>query len=224
MFSCTNSALIHAVKKGHLATWPCLAEEAINKYLKLTPATTMGHMNQKRQNIRSTKKKVISESEDEDITPQGSGEKNHLFFAVVLDQGQIYTDLTGTFPARSSKGNNVMMVCYSYDATYIRPIAMNYKSGAEWVRKFGIAFDEMTSKGFKPKLQTMDNEASAALKKYFTEKEMNYQLPPRISTELMLQRGKSVLSKNNSNQASLQCIRPSPFTHGKYYCPRQKSH
>jgi hypothetical protein len=37
-------------------------------------------------------------------------------------------------------------------------------------------FDEMTSKGFKPKLQTMDNEASAALKKYFTEKEMNYQL------------------------------------------------
>jgi hypothetical protein len=36
----------------------------------------------------------------------------------------------------------------------------------------------MTSKGFKPKLQTMDNEASAALKNYFTEKEMNYQLVP----------------------------------------------
>jgi hypothetical protein len=38
----------------------------------------------------------------------------------------------------------------------------------------------MKSKGFKPKLQTMDNEASAALKNYFTEKEMSYQLvPPR---------------------------------------------
>jgi hypothetical protein len=44
------------------------------------------------------------------------------------------------------------------------------------VRAFGIVFDEMTAKGFKPKLQTMDNEASAALKKYFMEKEMNYQL------------------------------------------------
>jgi hypothetical protein len=45
MFICTKSALIHAVKKGHLATWPGLTEDAINKYLKLTPATTMGHMN-----------------------------------------------------------------------------------------------------------------------------------------------------------------------------------
>jgi hypothetical protein len=72
------------------------------------------------------------------------------------------------------------MVCYSYDTNYIRPIAMKSKSGAEWVRAFGIVFDEMTSKVFKPKLQTMDNEASAALKKYFMEKEMNYQLPPPI--------------------------------------------
>jgi hypothetical protein len=34
----------------------------------------------------------------------------------------------------------------------------------------------MKAKGFKPKLQTMDNEAPAALKNYFTEKEMSYQL------------------------------------------------
>jgi hypothetical protein len=47
MFICTKSALIHAVKKGHLATWPCLTEDAINKYFKLTPTTAMGHMNQK---------------------------------------------------------------------------------------------------------------------------------------------------------------------------------
>jgi hypothetical protein len=35
----------------------------------------MGHMNQKQQKIRSTNKKVKFESEDEDITPQVSGEK-----------------------------------------------------------------------------------------------------------------------------------------------------
>jgi hypothetical protein len=137
--------------------------------LKLTPATAMGHINQKRQNIQSTKLKVL-ETEDEDITPMGSGKKTHLVFAVVLDQGQIYTDLTGNFPTWSSKGNNGLMICYSYDASYIRPIAMKSKSGAECIRSFGVVFDEMTSKGFKPKLQTMDNEASAALKKYVTEK------------------------------------------------------
>jgi hypothetical protein len=140
------------------------------KHLKLTPTTAMGHMNQKRQNIRSTKEN-IPESEDEDITPQGSGEKTHLVSIDVLDQVQIYTDLTGTFPTRSSKENNVLMMCYSYDANYISPIAMKSKSGAEWVRAFGVVFDEMTAKGFKPKLQTMDNEASAALKNHFTEKQ-----------------------------------------------------
>jgi hypothetical protein len=99
-------------------------------------------------------------------------------FAVVLDHGQVHTELTGAFPTRSSKGNNGLMICYSYDANYIRPIAMKSKSGAEWVRAFGVVFDEMTAKSFKPKLQTMDNEASAALENYFTEKEMSYQLVP----------------------------------------------
>jgi hypothetical protein len=116
----------------------------------------------------------LLEPENEDITPLGSGEKKHLVFAVVLDQGQIYADLTGSFPTRSSKGNNNVMICYSYNANYIRPIAMKSKSGAEWVKTFGVVFDEMTAKGFKPKLQTIDNEASAALENYFTEKEMNY--------------------------------------------------
>jgi hypothetical protein len=55
---------------------------------------------------------------------------------------------------------------------------MKSKSGAEWVKAFGVVFDEMTAKGFKPKLQTMDNEASVALKKYFTEKENDCQLVP----------------------------------------------
>jgi hypothetical protein len=70
MFSCTKSDLVHAVKKGHLATWPGLTVEAINKHLKLTTATAMGHMNQKRQNIQSTKERLL-EQEDEDVNPRG---------------------------------------------------------------------------------------------------------------------------------------------------------
>jgi hypothetical protein len=70
------------------------------------------------------------------------------------------------------------MVCYSYDANYIRPISMKSKSGAEWVRAFGIVFDEMTSKGFKPKLQTMDNEASAAQKICYGERNELSTAPP----------------------------------------------
>jgi hypothetical protein len=45
MFRPTKSALLQAVKNGNLIIWPGLTEQAINKYLKLTPATAMGHMN-----------------------------------------------------------------------------------------------------------------------------------------------------------------------------------
>jgi hypothetical protein len=51
LFSPTKAAMLQAVKDGHLITWPGLPEDAINKHLKVTPATAMGHMNQRRQNI-----------------------------------------------------------------------------------------------------------------------------------------------------------------------------
>jgi hypothetical protein len=51
LFSPTKSAMLQAVKDRHLITWPGLTEDAIHKHLKLTPATAMGHMNQRRQNI-----------------------------------------------------------------------------------------------------------------------------------------------------------------------------
>jgi hypothetical protein len=56
LFSPIKAAMLQAVKDGHLITWPGLTEDAFNKHLKLTPATNMGHMNQRRQNIRSTSK------------------------------------------------------------------------------------------------------------------------------------------------------------------------
>jgi hypothetical protein len=46
----------------------------------------------------------------------------------------------------------------------------------------GQAYDhihqELTAKGFKPKLQTLDNEASAALKHFLTANDVEYQLVP----------------------------------------------
>jgi hypothetical protein len=116
LFSPTKSAMLQAVKDGHLITWPGLTEEAINKHLKLTPATAMGHMNQRRQNIRSTSKAPIGKQQ----TPNTDlGTKTHLVYAVVVDQGQLYTDLTGKFPVRSRKGNSYVMVCYIYDCNYV---------------------------------------------------------------------------------------------------------
>jgi hypothetical protein len=95
LFSPTKSAMIQAVKDRHLITWPGLTEDAINKHLKLTTATAMGHMNQRRHNIRSTSKAQI----EKQPTPNADlGTNTNLMYAVVVDQGQLYTDLTGKFP------------------------------------------------------------------------------------------------------------------------------
>jgi hypothetical protein len=86
LFSPTKSALLQAVKSGHLIYWPGLTEDAIHKHLKLTPATVMGHMNQRRQNISSTSKAQIAEVPTTDTS---LGTKTHLVYAVLVDQGQL---------------------------------------------------------------------------------------------------------------------------------------
>jgi hypothetical protein len=80
MCSPTKAALIKAVEQGHLANWPGLKEDAINKELKLTPVTEMGHLNQKWQSIRSTRKAVAITSylEDTAVKPAGTGYKTHF--------------------------------------------------------------------------------------------------------------------------------------------------
>jgi hypothetical protein len=179
LFSPTKSALLQAVKNGHLVTWPGLTEEAINKYLKLTPATAMGHMNQRRHNIGSTSKTPSTAAIDNvPATDTNLGTKTHLVYAVLVDQGQLYTDLTGKFPARSSKGNSYILVCYVYDCNYVKVVPMKSRSASEWVKAYDHIHQELTAKGFRPKLQTLDNEASDALKNFFTTNDMEFQMVP----------------------------------------------
>jgi hypothetical protein len=175
LYSLTKAAMLQAVKDGHLITWPGLTEDAINKHLKLTPATAMGHMNQQRQNILSTSK---APTEKQQPPETDLGTNIHLVYAFVVDQGQLYTDLTGKFPVRSSKGNYYVMLCYIYDCNYIKVVPMKSRSASEWVKAYDNIHQELTVKGFKPKLQTLDNEASTALKNFFTVNSIAYQLVP----------------------------------------------
>jgi hypothetical protein len=120
------------------------------------------NMNQRRQNIRSTSKAPIA-----DVPPADTdlGTKTHLVYAVLVDQGQLYTNLTGKFPVISRKGNSYVMVCYVYDCNSVKATPMKSRSASEWVKAYDHIYQELTVKGFKPKLKKFDNEASAALKK-----------------------------------------------------------
>jgi hypothetical protein len=137
----------------------------------------MGHLNQRRQDIRSTSKKPVEKNQ----TPVTNlGTKTHLVYAVVVNQGQPYTDLTGKFRVRSSRGNSYFTVCYVYDCDYVKFIPMKSRSASEWFKAYDTVHQELAVKGFKPQLKTLYNEASPALKTFFTINDIAYQLvPPR---------------------------------------------
>jgi hypothetical protein len=70
------------------------------------------------------------------------------------------------------------MVCYVYDFNYVKVIPMKSRSASEWVKVYDHFHQERTVKSLNPKIQTLDNEASAALKNLFTTNDMEYQLVP----------------------------------------------
>jgi hypothetical protein len=58
---------------------------------------------------------------------------------------------------------------------------MKSRSASEWVKSYDLIHQELTSKGLKPKLQTLDNEASSAssaFKNFFTAHGVEYELVP----------------------------------------------
>jgi hypothetical protein len=57
-FSPVTDIWLKAIQNGHFATWPSVTVENVRKYLSKYDATSKVHMNQIRQNIRSTQPAV----------------------------------------------------------------------------------------------------------------------------------------------------------------------
>jgi hypothetical protein len=103
-----KSTWIAAIKNRNFSSWPGLTEHAVEKHLSKSTSTTKGHLNQQRQNSRTTKikdTKIINQETDMD-----HGINTQLVYAATIDAGQIYTDQTGRFPVVSCKGNKYIMI------------------------------------------------------------------------------------------------------------------
>jgi hypothetical protein len=95
-FRPVKSTWITAIKNGNFTSWPRLTEHAVEKLLSKSTLTTKDHLNQQRENARTTKIKdtqVIITEPDLD-----HGIKSEFVYAATIDAGQIYTDQTGRFP------------------------------------------------------------------------------------------------------------------------------
>jgi hypothetical protein len=152
--------------------------ENVRKYLGKYDATAKGHLNQIRQNIRSTQLAEVITEPDTYIVQE---DKYHYLYTTTIETNQICSDLTGGFPTTSLSYNTYMLILYDYDRNIIFSAHMKNRGDKEMVSAFDLPIQSLILRGLKPVLQRLDNEASLALRHYLTKQGITYQLaPPHI--------------------------------------------
>jgi hypothetical protein len=129
-FSPVKSSWITAIKNGNFLSWPGLTD------LSKSTATTKGHLNQQRQNARTTQIGTNNTSIQESDIDHGI--KTQFVYAATIDAGQIYTDQTGRFPVVSCKGNKYIMILYDYDSNAILAQPIKDRTAPELLKAFQI--------------------------------------------------------------------------------------
>jgi hypothetical protein len=186
-FSPTTDTWTKAIKQDFFKTWPVLTAPVVSKHLPKSVATAMGHMDQQRKNVRSTKPKPKNTQDDDGIndTNPPVEDTTQLAFANVVElsecEGKSYSDLTGRFPVQSELGNLYVLVLYAYDANAILVEPLKNRSDAEQLRAYKVII-KRANRGSKLQTHWMDNEASKAIKELLVDEfGLDYQLvPPHI--------------------------------------------
>ena len=140
-------------------------------------ATVKGHLNQQRQRHRKPL--------HEETPPTPIPTRTHTIYAATLDPkqptGNSFSDLTGRFPIQSNRGANYIFVLYDYDSNAILVRPLRNRSAHEIHRVFTSVHTYLVTRGLRPRLHTLDNEASTILKEFLTAENVEYQLvPPHI--------------------------------------------
>ena len=157
-----KSTWIAAVKNGHYATWPTLTPELVEKYFPESTATLKGHMKKQRQNVRSTKVKVLT-----DIDTEQSQQREHheVYVKIYNAHDTIYSDQTGRMPIVSNRGNRLVMVVFEVDNNYIDAEPLKDSTDGSLIQAYQKLWKRITSSGaVTPKLHILDNEVSIRFK------------------------------------------------------------
>jgi hypothetical protein len=142
----------------------------VKKYLQKSIPTALGHLDQKRKNIQSTKNKMNDDTKPNTENPvtnrTNEGQTTNQVFATITDigTGKIYTNQTGKFPVLSSRGNKYLFVLYDYDSNAIMAEPIKSPTQGELTRAYKKLFDQLEKQGLRPQVQLLDNECSQSMK------------------------------------------------------------
>jgi hypothetical protein len=199
LWSPTLRTLEQALQKGFLVNFPGLTTTSLRKYPPRSYSTPKGHLNQTRQNQRSTKAVPVANvptpapdtlkmAQDQDRldadafpAPTDDERCNFCYLNIIEPTGKIYTDQTGRFIVPSSTGNNYLMILYDYDTNAIFAEPLPNRRAASILAAYKTLHARLCAAGFRPKLQRLDNECSNLLKAFMTDEKVDYQLvPPNV--------------------------------------------
>jgi hypothetical protein len=114
---------------------------------------------------------IISKDEEESIA-------NVFVFGAFSDKnnGIVYHNLMGLFPFMSLDGSVCFFVLYHYNLNCILTTPIAGLDDISIFNAYKKQFEELAAKGFKPKLNVMNNQATKHIKKICTDNECKLQL------------------------------------------------
>ncbi len=95
--------------------------------------------------------------------------------SIAKHSGIAYNDLTGNFLFMSFDGSVCYLVVYHYKLNPILTLPISSLDDKTIIDAYKIAFDELSAKGSKPKLNIMDNQAKKYIQKFLTKEECKLQ-------------------------------------------------
>ena len=135
------------------------------------------HVVQKRQNVRSTKRKHTNLIALLLTNPVSIPPSNEIHIWV-KHISKLYTDDTGKSPVRSRTGNQYIMVAYRCDSNAILAVLFTSRKYQHQLQAYDKIRQRLTDPDMIVDLQILDNKASAAYKRIITTKwEVAFQIP-----------------------------------------------
>jgi hypothetical protein len=178
LFSPALSTLLTAMQKNYLPPFPGLTAASLRKYPPRSEATVMGHLDNRRKNIRSTKPQVTFH-DDAFPNPTPENYRSNLCYLAAAEQKQVvYTDQTGRLPQPSSCGNNYLLIAYDYDSNAILLRPIRNRTAEALTTAIADIHNTLTRGGCRPRFHRLDNECPQHLKEYLMSRDVTYQLAP----------------------------------------------
>jgi hypothetical protein len=92
------------------------------------------------------------------------------------NSGIVYHNLTGLFPFMLFDGSICFFVLYHYESNAILATSIAGLDNVSIYNAYKKLFEDLTAKGFKPKLNVMDNQATWHIKKNLTKNDCKLQI------------------------------------------------